>query len=230
MANTLNNNCVKLLALLFMLIDHVGVVFLVPGSIQYCATRFIGRLSFPLYAYLAAEGIEHTSNRPQYAIRLMCLAFISEIPYDLAWTGHLYASETQNVFFTMSFSVLAFCFPSRGMQGRIAWVLIAGLLAKALRSDYGFSGVILISAFYFFRERKDLTAAITAAFFYTPVGFLGHDEMMSTLDVLLLSGTWMLIVVASNGTNGNKKWRHLFYSAYPVHLFCYWAMKRFIIG
>lgn len=230
MANALNNNCIKLLALLFMLIDHVGVVFLVPGSIQYCAARFIGRLSFPLYAYLAAEGIEHTSNRQKYAIRLMFLAFISEIPYDLVWTGHLYSSEIQNVFFTMSFSVLAFCFPGRGMQGRIAWVLIAGLLAKAVRSDYGFSGVILISTFYFFRERKDLTAAIAAAFFYTQVGFLGHDEIMSILVVLMLSGAWTLIIVASNGKIGNKKWRNLFYSAYPVHLFCYWAMKRFIIG
>lgn len=70
----------KLIALITMLIDHIGAV-LFP---QIALLRIIGRVSFPLYAFLAAEGCRYSRDRGRYALRLGIFALVSEIPYDLA--------------------------------------------------------------------------------------------------------------------------------------------------
>ena len=75
----------KLIACITMLIDHIGAVFF-PSLILL---RIIGRLSFPIYCFLLAEGAAHTKHAPRYALRLLLCALISELPYDLAFSGKL---------------------------------------------------------------------------------------------------------------------------------------------
>ena len=55
----LTNNQLKLIAMLSMLIDHVGML-LFPGV---RVLRIIGRLAFPIFAYMIAEGCAHTRSR-----------------------------------------------------------------------------------------------------------------------------------------------------------------------
>lgn len=99
----------KLIALITMFIDHIGAAFLP----QVWLLRAIGRISFPIYVFLIAEGCRYTSDRFKYALRLGLFAFISEIPYDLAlypeileqtgW-GWNFVGRT-NVFYTLFFAV-----------------------------------------------------------------------------------------------------------------------------
>ncbi len=99
----------KLIALTTMFIDHIGAVFFP----QVTLLRVIGRISFPLYAFLIAEGCRYTRNRGRYALGLGVFALISEIPYDLAlhpeflenglW-GQNFLFQT-NIFYTMFFAV-----------------------------------------------------------------------------------------------------------------------------
>ena len=70
---------IKILACIFMLIDHVGYVFF-PDIITL---RLIGRLSMPLYAYCIARGIQYTHDKKQYLFRLFGIAVTSQIPYML---------------------------------------------------------------------------------------------------------------------------------------------------
>lgn len=76
----------KLIALATMIVDHVGAV-LVPVPFL----RNIGRMAFPLYAFLIAEGCRHTRSRERYLLRLGLLALVSEIPFDLAF--HSWAAD-----------------------------------------------------------------------------------------------------------------------------------------
>lgn len=79
----LDANALKLIALLSMTIDHVGVC-LFPDQILL---RCIGRLAFPIYAFLLTQGFIHTRNVKKYLLRLGLLALISEVPFNLVCSG-----------------------------------------------------------------------------------------------------------------------------------------------
>jgi len=69
----------KIIALSAMLIDHIGAVF--PAHVPF-AFRIIGRLTFPIFVYLIAEGFHHTRSAKKFLLRLMAFAIISQIPYS----------------------------------------------------------------------------------------------------------------------------------------------------
>lgn len=98
----------KLIALAAMIVDHLGAVFFAADFL-----RAVGRVAFPLYAFLAAEGCRRTGSRHRYLLRLGLFALISEIPFDLAF-GAFFAGKRlpsvdllshTNVFFTLFFAV-----------------------------------------------------------------------------------------------------------------------------
>ena len=62
-----SGNALKIIAMISMLIDHIGVILLD----NYEPFRIIGRLAFPIYAYLIAEGCKHTNNRLFYLLRIL---------------------------------------------------------------------------------------------------------------------------------------------------------------
>lgn len=102
---------IKIIALVCMVIDHVGVSLLNDLS----PLRWIGRIAFPLYAFLIAEGCRHSKDRTHYLLRLGVFALISEIPFDLAFSGSIYPSNIPqplfdylsrtNIFYTLFFAV-----------------------------------------------------------------------------------------------------------------------------
>lgn len=116
----LSNAVLKNIAYFSMLIDHFfAVVFW--EMIQrysmagyetdrlrgiYSAGRAIGRIAFILFAYLAVEGFCYTRNRKKYLLRLGSFAFLSEIPFDLAFSRKVFDWKSQNVYFTLFLGVL----------------------------------------------------------------------------------------------------------------------------
>ena len=76
----LSSNLLKIIALLCMLIDHIGG-FLIPE----CSTlfRIIGRIAFPIFAFSLAQGFIKTSNFKKYALRLSFWAVVAQIPFSL---------------------------------------------------------------------------------------------------------------------------------------------------
>lgn len=108
----------KLIAVVTMLIDHIGAVFLwryieATGAYQngalmevYRLTRYIGRMAFPIYCFLLVEGFLHTKNVGKYALRLGIFALISEVPFDLAFQKCLWDKDSNNVFFTLLIGLL----------------------------------------------------------------------------------------------------------------------------
>jgi len=68
------------LAMLTMLIDHLGIV-LAPDNPWL---RFVGRLAMPLYAYALVLGYARTRSFRRYAVRLAVIAALSQLPYAFA--------------------------------------------------------------------------------------------------------------------------------------------------
>lgn len=97
----------------------------------YSAGRAIGRIAFILFAFLAAEGFRHTRSRKNYLLRLGCFALLSEIPFDLAFSGKCFNWNSQNVYFTLFLGVLVLTIwePVSGRVNR--------LKRQAVRRDMG---------------------------------------------------------------------------------------------
>ena len=92
----LSGNALKLFALVFMTIDHVGFYLLD----NYLPFRIIGRLAFPIFAYMIAEGCKYTKNRARYLLTVFLTGAAFQIFYSIAQRS-LY----MNIFITFSFSI-----------------------------------------------------------------------------------------------------------------------------
>lgn len=216
----------KALACLTMFIDHIGasclesgvLSFVYPGSAVfwrvYCVDfvlRAIGRIAFPIYCFLLAEGFCHTRNRLRYALRLLAFAFFSEVFFDLAFFHTAFYWQYQNVYFTLFLGLCAiWCAaktPGSGLaQFALQCLAVApfAITAQLLRADYGAMGVALIAAFYLFR---------------------GNDTLRDiALFVLTLRDLPAAVAVAPlrcyNGQRGKcPRWaQYGFYLFYPAHL------------
>ncbi|MBO4898744.1 MAG: hypothetical protein J5509_00480 [Lachnospiraceae bacterium] len=112
----LTGQALKVIAVISMIIDHIGYAILnrMPGvndpgkliSVIYMILRTIGRPAFPIFCFLLVEGFLHTRSVGKYAIRLFIFALISEIPFDLAFYGKPISNNHQNVYFTLLIGVL----------------------------------------------------------------------------------------------------------------------------
>ena len=98
----MSGHSLKLIAIVTMLIDHIGLVLFPEVMILRC----IGRLSFPIFAFLIVEGFEHTSDFKKYMVRILLFGLMSEIPYNLMISGKFIDFTHQNVFFTFAIGLM----------------------------------------------------------------------------------------------------------------------------
>ena len=73
----------KILAIIFMTIDHIGFT-LFPSNLLL---RYIGRLAFPIFAFQMGNGFYHTKNKEKYIFRMLIFTVISQIPFWLHLTS-----------------------------------------------------------------------------------------------------------------------------------------------
>ena len=219
----------KLIALTAMFLDHFAVVylsdFMLKGdwtqlsvrsdylsshegsmlAIAYSVLRLVGRISFPIYAYLIAEGLSYTSNRMKYSLRLFIFALLSEIPFDIAFHKQWFDFGSQNVFWTLFIGLLVICVIDYFEQDKktehyillreciLLLVTASGaILAKAFHTDYGMKGVIAIVLIYLIKmgSRKRACAYALSAFaaeiFYRFLSNQRSDEIWISLCLVLL--------------------------------------------
>lgn len=189
-----------------MIIDHTGDVLLP----QYRFLRYIGRLAFPIYAFLIVEGYVHTKSVKKYLIRLGVFALISEIPFDLAFHGSFFYPGGQNVFFTLFLGLLSIVLIDRFVYNTLLQTVIVaaiGGLAQVMHTDYRYIGVCLIAVFYLYRDRLPLKSAGAAN---ALIPFSSRIEFMACSS--------LVPIFLYNGKPGRFKWKYFFYIAYPAHL------------
>lgn len=156
----LSASALRLIAMGCMLLDHV--YRLCPG--EWLWMRYIGRIAFPLFAFLLIEGYEHTRDLRRYALRLAAFAVISEVPFDLFHTAGdtWFLPSYQNVGLTLLFGLSAICALDRVDKQLLGGALAAlsCILAYLCRTDYGAVGVALCVLFFITRGKGHDPAAL----------------------------------------------------------------------
>ena len=222
----------KWIALITMTLDHFaasglfsqlayGMVGWWLADQFYMPLRIIGRLAFPIYCFLLAEGFRHTRSHKRYALRLAVFALISEIPFDLAACHVVWDWNNQNVFFTLLFGLLALMLADplyeKGEQRKAFFIVLGfALAAELLRTDYGFFGVAAIAAMHFLREQTVEKYLITA----------GLLMGASTLEVAALPAFGLMHCYNGRLGRQSRAMRLLFYWYYPLHLLVFGLAVR----
>lgn len=214
-------NFLKITALLTMLIDHIGCVFLMErGDIIYKAFRAVGRISFPIICFLLVEGFIHTHSRKKYMINLLIFAVISEIPYDLAFGHKLIDVGEQNVMWTLLLGVIMMYFVAKWEYSfvvKMALVFLAGFVAVVLKTDYSIWGILLIAIFYM--QRNDRRNALLYTCFLMFV-----QGRMQSFGVLAIP----FIMAYDDTKNDVKMPKYFFYAFYPVHILVLWGISLLV--
>lgn len=145
---TISQEGLKLLACMSMLIDHIGAVFF--PSFQWM--RIIGRISYPLYAFLLAEGVHYTRNPAKYGLRLLLVAVIAELPYDLLFSGE-FTWGKNSVMVTLLFGfAMGVCMKKCPLWGKCLVVLPLAFISRYTGGTYGMYGVLMIAMFLLTRD------------------------------------------------------------------------------
>ena len=207
-------------AMLLMLCDHLQLTLLPDLPVLRC----IGRLAFPLFAFMAVEGYLHTRSLKKYFLRLLMLAVISEVPFDLLVSGSVFDPMHQNVIWTIILGlccIRAFENISADLKKMLSAVVIIASLAAAIiaRVDYSSAGVLTLLAFYAFRGntvRCRLMQLLSLAFInLVLLGGIGFAFPYQALAVLSLPIIWLY-----DGSQGphNGFIKAANYLFYPAHM------------
>ncbi len=212
----------KLLAITTMMIDHVGAV-LFP---QLFVLRIIGRLAFPIFAFLMVQGFIHTSNRRSYALRLLAFAMISEVPFDLAFFGTPFYMGYQNIFFTLFLGLVGLIIYEKVMvkspfMALGSYILIA-YVSEMIHCDYGILGVATFFLAYKYRDNLK-QSIITIALLHFVYGLMGTGILEGRFNLMGggqgLASMAILPLWFYNGQRGRDfNLKYAFYAFYPIHL------------
>lgn len=220
-----------IMAMAFMLCDHLWGTILSGNDWLTC----IGRLTFPIYAFLLVEGYFHTKDLKRYVGRLLLFAILSEIPFNLAMGSTAFYPLHQNVLwsFLISIWLIHLNEKAKGKLWRqilvgIGTVLLGSILGIVTFVDYYSSGILMVLVFYFFRQRKwwcFLGQFICLAYINLEIlgGFSYELQLLGKTFFFARQGFAMLALIPIwlyRGKQGHhsKVFQYFCYAFYPVHL------------
>lgn len=221
-----------ILAMALMLCDHAWATI----ALEQEWLTGIGRIAFPIFAFLIVEGWFHTKSRKKYTLRLLIFALISEIPFNFMMSGTWLYPYHQNVLWTFLIGVgcMALLDWARGKKRVWPWllavpgVLLGCLIALLGMTDYMHYGVLTVLAFYLFRDRRwwQLLGQLVCLWYINFELFgsqlylfelFGREWELPQqgLAVLALIPIWLY-----RGRQGpyNRTIKYLNYAFYPVHM------------
>lgn len=222
-----------IMAMIFMLCDHLWGTNVVPGGDWLTC---IGRIAFPIFAFLIVEGYFHTKNFKRYILRLLIFAILSEIPFNLAIGSRWFYPIHQNVLWCFLLS-LGLIHWNEKMKEKKLWlrivigavtVLIGAVGGLITFVDYYHAGVLTVLVFYFFRKKKWWNYVLQLFCLWWincealggleyELTLFGHTFFLMQQGLALLA---LLPVWLYRGRQGlhSKPIQYLYYSFYPAHL------------
>ena len=212
-----------IIAMIFMLCDHMWATIL-----DYEWLTCIGRIAFPIFAFLITEGYIHTSNINKYIKRMVIFAIITEIPFNLMVSASPIYPFHQNVLWTFVISLLTLKYLSfdntKNIFKSILIILLAIIIATVTMCDYFGAGVMMVVGFYIFRKSKLLQLLmmiyvnmILIQGYSYPIDIAGYTYYFPQQGFAVLS---LIFIWLYNGKQGyHAKWFKIFcYAFYPLHM------------
>lgn len=219
----LSQEALKIIACLTMLIDHIGAV-LVPVM----GLRIIGRMAFPIYCFLLAEGMARTRDVKKYGLRLAIGAVLAEIPFDLALFGGITWMH-QSVMLTLLLGFFMTLWINRTERGKLVPVIVFAVAAELLSVDYGCYGIMMIALFVMSRERKDRVAMqamvlLAICWFMGGVGWQ-FGNIYIPVQMCAVAAMVPIGLYSGRKVTVSKAIQWGFYLFYPVHLAALWLIR-----
>lgn len=230
----LNSLTLHIIAMFCMLLDHSWAT-VVSGNMWM---NFVGRLAFPIFAFMIVEGYKRTSNFKKYLKRLLIFALISEIPFNLMNSGSLIDPFHQNVLWTFIIALLLISLMDKvrnnGFKNskKILYcfgiVILGFLIGTILMVDYSGTGVLTVFVFYLFygRDWKCIAGQFLGVYFINfvmiqnmdiPLNILGQEFFFPTQGFAILALIPIWLYKGKQGPH-NKMIQFICYAFYPAHI------------
>lgn len=236
---------IKIIALITMLIDHIGayaidpyIKYKVPEYANYYLNgdfdvdtllageyeavyiimnvfRLIGRLSYPLYVFLLVEGFTHTRSVKKYALNMLIFAFLSQIPYSLATRGVLLRFDKWNIFITLLMGLLCIWCISIFAEKRDG-------VGRIVFTAIPIIAIAIIS--YFIPAEYGIygVMAIVIMYILRHKRITGYGIGVLALTIYNISEVTAFVTISVvsmyNGKRGMKINKYFFYFFYPLHV------------
>ena len=228
-----------IMAMIFMLCDHLWGTIVQGNDWLTC----IGRLTFPIYAFMIVEGYFHTKNLKKYVGRLLIFAILSEIPFNLAMGSRLFYPIHQNVLWSFLISIGLIHWNEKVKEKNLwkriligfASILIGSIVGIITFVDYYHAGILMVLVFYFFRHKKwwcylgqficmwYINCDMLGGLQYE-MNVLGQTYFISRQGFALLA---LIPIWFYKGKQGyhSKTLQFIYYAFYPVHLLILGILK-----
>lgn len=233
-----------ILAMGLMLCDHLWATLFPQQEWMTC----IGRLAFPIFAFMIVEGYFHTANIRRYLLRMLVFALLSEIPFDLLYGSTVFYPFHQNVLWTFLLGLVCIRICEWARQKHVPWLrwTVLALTAAAgyvlgmlLMVDYSGAGVWMVLTFYVFRQRNwksllgqviclgYLNFHVLGTYFYPiTIGPWEFGLMQQGFALLALIPIWLY-----HGEQGHhsKAFQYICYGFYPAHLLVLYGIWQHLL-
>lgn len=213
----LTNNQLKLIAMISMVFDHMGLL-LFPNVLAF---RILGRIAFPIYAFLIAEGCKHTRNKKKHLGLIAGIGISYQLVYSLLFKDlYLNILLTFSLAISLIYAIESFA-SNKNISNRILMLLVIGTIffigfvCPKIFSDYGFYmdygiwGITLPALMYFGKDKR--TKIIFLILF-----LLARACLVPSIHIFTLLS--VPFIALYNGERGKARMKYFFYIFYPLHI------------
>lgn len=242
----LNGFQLKIIAIVAMFLNHLGIIFHFGEThpIIFVFTESIGKLTFPIMAFLLVEGFHYTHSVMKYALRLAFFWILSIVPFHWLHSPLMSAIDitdlVNNIFFTLLMGLMLIWMYSK-TESRLLRILIVLFFSfMTILSDYNLIGPLLVFGFYIIKNRTKkvvipiivLTSSILIIYI---IAWIMYPQSITNIGVIISALAPLInipILLAYDGKRGPSnaliKWG--FYCFYPLHLTILALLRYVILG
>ena len=235
----LTSVALHIIAMTFMLLDHLWATVFTNAQWLTC----VGRLAFPIFAFMIVEGYTHTKNLKKYVLRLLGFALITEIPFNLMVGGRVIYYVHQNVLWTFLTGIGLIYLNELARKKEKLWLTVLTMALTTLLGfvlgyvtfvDYNAAGILTVLMFYFFHGRKwwcylgqliglyYINVELLQGLFFE-VELFGHKFEIVQQGLAMLSLAFIWLYRGKQGKK-SKAFQYFCYAFYPVHMLILWLI------
>lgn len=232
----------KWVAIILMFVNHFSTLPIYNGAVGDVLNYtqlFVTRISYPLFAFMIAEGMVHTRDRQKYMLRLLIIAIISQPLYGWALIDGPLTMRSFNAFFDLLTGALAIEVYDRFFKtNKIAFfVLLVSLCTLSMKFSFGYNilAILLTLLFYICRGKKlilSIALIVGTPIMVGAMYYIGYGYEFGRFSIGMISELFIVLclpfVLLYNGEKGKQLPKWFFYGFYPAHLLILGLLKTFV--